>query len=95
MCGLKAEQICGQPFRAAKELMQPLASQNLFLYSGKKNYILVFNKICALVSFVDSGHKLLSQTMATNRLYITPRMLCSSSAKSHPWVSTPTIQKVY
>ena len=60
--------------------MQPLASQNLFLYSGKKNYILVFNKICALVSFVDSGHKLLSQTMATNRLYITPRMLCSSSA---------------
>ena len=40
MCGLKAAQIHGRPFRATKEHMQPLAAQDSFLPNGKKFWFL-------------------------------------------------------
>ena len=36
MCGLMATQIHGRPFRAARELVQPLAALDSFLPYGKK-----------------------------------------------------------
>ena len=52
MCGLKATQIHGRPFRAAKEPVLPLAAHNSFLPNGKKD--LIFNRfiINALVCCV-------------------------------------------
>ena len=69
MCGLKAAQMHEWPFRAAKELQQPLAAQDSFFALGKRYsdippfiihaldgyFVSIFHGFCALMTLGHSA----------------------------------------